>query len=76
MYFEYFQKQAFLHDLYKSDTDRVSLVNDVERVRDGFYWSFKLICDKHAPIQKFRRLREDNGLKNQATLAWKTKPGY
>lgn len=59
-YFKKFNEQAFLHDLYRSDIKKVSLMPDVNVAWDYFLTTFMPICDKHAPLKKYRIRGRDN----------------
>lgn len=59
-YFNIFEEQAFLHDLYHSDLRRVTVIQDVELAWEYFQSIFQSISNKHVPIKKFRISGRDN----------------
>ena len=52
--FKHFCKQAFFHDLWDYDWNKISLISDVELAWDSFHEAFIRIINKHAPFCKFR----------------------
>ena len=55
-----FVEQAFLHDLYHFDWERIALFDDVELAWSYFHESFSHTMNKHAPLRKFRIKGCDN----------------
>ncbi len=76
--FKMFNVQAFLHDVYNSDLQLVSIMPDVVDAWEYFKSIFLGICDKHAPLRRFRVSGRNNpwfnesvsNLIKQRNLAW------
>lgn len=76
--FKHFNEQAFLHDVYNSDLQLVSSIPDVVDAWDYFKSTFLKICDKHAPLRRYRVSGKNNpwfsesvsNLIKQRNLAW------
>lgn len=52
--FKRFNEQAFIQDLYNCNLETVCLIPDVEHACEYFHDAFSAICNKHAPVKKFR----------------------
>jgi hypothetical protein len=58
--FRQFYEQAFLHELYACNWDRITIIPDIEEAFSYFHSMFSTICDKHNPLKKYLVRVRDN----------------
>ncbi len=52
--FKNFDEQAFLHDLFYADLDKICLIPDPELAFNQFFHVSNSLTEKHAPYKRFR----------------------
>lgn len=73
-----FVEQAFLHDSFYFDWEKISLIDNVEFAWQSFYDGFIQIVNKHAPCLRFRVKGRNNtwftphlsNLLHERNIAW------